>query len=197
MRIERYVVGALLTNCYLLESKGEAVVIDPGDITPELSEALAKTKLLYILLTHGHFDHVSAAEAVRDRYGGKLLYHRAEREVFFAFGESPPKADRYLEDGDVISFGGEELSVMHVPGHSPGSVVFIWERGRAVFCGDLVFAGSVGRWDLPGASFEKLQESLRAFFSRFPDDWKIYPGHGEPTEVGRERRWNPFVNGFL
>ena len=197
MRIERYVVGPLLTNCYLLESKGEAVLIDPGELTTELVEALDRRKLEYILLTHGHFDHAGAAEAVRSRYGGKLLYHRAERDVFLAFGESPPNADRYLEDGDVISFGGEELSVMHLPGHSPGSVVFIWERGRAVFCGDLVFAGSVGRWDLPGGSFERLRESLRAFFSRFPDDWRIYPGHGEPTEVGRERRGNPLVNDLL
>jgi len=193
MRIERFVVGPLLTNCYLLEADGEAAVIDPGDLSPELATALLKAKPRYILLTHGHFDHAGAAEEVRRRFGGELLYHEAEREVFLAFGRSPPEADGYLADGQVIRLGNESLTVKHLPGHSPGSVVFLWERGKVAFCGDLLFAGSVGRWDLPGGSFVELQESLRKFASSLGPEWKIYPGHGEPTDLGTERSHNPFL----
>jgi len=190
------VVGPLLTNCYLLEAGGEAAVIDPGDITPELSARLAETKLRYVLLTHGHFDHADAAEAIRQRFGGKLLYHRAEREVFFSFGKAPPEPDGYLEDGQSLPLGTEKLVVRHFPGHSPGSVVFLWEEGRVVFCGDLVFAGSVGRWDLPGGSFTELQESLRRLLSLLSGEWRLYPGHGEPTSVQAEREANPFLRGI-
>ncbi|NOX45120.1 MAG: MBL fold metallo-hydrolase [Caldiserica bacterium] len=193
MRIERFIVGPLLTNCYVLVSDGEAAVIDPGELSPELAGALAGTTLKYVLLTHGHFDHAGAAAEVRRRFGGELLYHRAEREVFFAFGNAPPEADGYLEDGQEIRLGDETLSVRHLPGHSPGSVVFLWERGEVAFCGDLLFAGAVGRWDLPGGSFVELQESLRKFISLLSPGWKIYPGHGEPTDLAAERTRNPFL----
>ncbi len=193
MRIERFVVGPLSTNCYLLESSGEAAVIDPGDLPPELAGAIAGTRLKYVLLTHGHFDHAGAAEEVRRRFGGELLYHRAERQVFFAFGKAPPEADGYLEEGQEIRLGDEILSVKHLPGHSPGSVVFLWERGEVAFCGDLLFAGAVGRWDLPGGSFVELQESLRRLISSLSPKWKIYPGHGEPTDLAAERVRNPFL----
>ncbi len=197
MRIERFVVGPLFTNCYLVESNGEAALIDPGDLPAELVEALGKVKLKYILLTHGHFDHADAAPEIRSRFGGKLLYHEAEREVFFAFGKAPLQADGYLEDGQRLVLGQEELTVAHYPGHSPGSVVFLWERGKVVFCGDLVFAGSVGRWDLPGGSFTELQESIRRFFSSLSGEWRIYPGHGEPTSLQVERERNPFLRELL
>ncbi len=197
MRIERFVVGPLFTNCYLVESNGEAALIDPGDLPAELVEALGKVKLKYILLTHGHFDHADAAPEIRSRFGGKLLYHEAEREVFFAFGKAPPQADGYLEDSQRLVLGQEELTVAHYPGHSPGSVVFLWERGKVVFCGDLVFAGSVGRWDLPGGSFTELQESIRRFFSSLSGEWRIYPGHGEPTSLQVERERNPFLRELL
>jgi glyoxylase-like metal-dependent hydrolase (beta-lactamase superfamily II) len=192
MRIERIVVGPLFTNCYLLESEGEVAVIDPGDLSLELTSAIVKADLKYILLTHGHFDHAEAAEELR-RFGGKLLYHRAEREVFLAFGKSPPEADGYLDEGQKLPLGKEELLVGHFPGHSPGSVVFLWERGKVVFCGDLLFAGSVGRWDLPGGSFVELQESLRKFISSLSDEWKLYPGHGDPTDLAAEKAHNPFL----
>lgn len=197
MRIERFVVGSLFTNCYLLESDGEAALIDPGALTADLIEALGKVKLRYILLTHGHFDHAEAAAEVRSRFGGKLLYHGAEREVFFAFGITPPQADGHLEDGQELPLGREVLAAAHYPGHSPGSVVFLWERGKVVFCGDLLFAGSVGRWDLPGGSFTELQGSIRRFFSSLSGEWRIYPGHGEPTSLEAERERNPFVRELL
>lgn len=197
MRIERFVVGPLFTNCYLVESQGEAALIDPGGLSVELLEALGKVKLKYILLTHGHFDHAGAAVEVRSRFGGKLLYHEAEREVFFAFGKAPPQADGYLKDGQKLPLGHEVLTVVHYPGHSPGSVVFLWERGKVVFCGDLLFAGSVGRWDLPGGSFTELKESIQRFFTSLSGEWRIYPGHGEPTSLQAERERNPLLRELL
>lgn len=196
MRIERFVVGPLRTNCYLLEEGGEAVVIDPGAITPELMAALKGKRTRYILLTHGHFDHAEGAPSLRERTGAALLYHAAERASFLAFGREPPRPDGYLEEGLRIAVGRESLEVWHLPGHSPGSVVFLWRVGKVIFGGDLLFAGSVGRWDLPGGSLADLRVSLRRIMG-LPDDWKVLPGHGPPTTIGSERRGNPLLKELL
>jgi len=194
MDIRRLVVGPLLTNCYLLSAGEEAALVDPGDLSPELEQALQGKELRYILLTHGHFDHADAAELLHARTGAPILYHPEERTTFWSMGRKPPPLGRGLSDGDRIVLGTEELLVWHLPGHTPGSVAFLWERGRTALVGDLLFAGSVGRTDLPGGSWELLERSLKRLLE-LDGSWRVLPGHGPETDLARERRENPFLRG--
>lgn len=195
MEIRRFVVGPLLTNAYLLQVGDEAALVDPGDLSPELEEALKKVKLRYILLTHGHFDHVDAAEPLQARTGAPILYHPDERATFWSMGRRPPPLGTPLMEGARLPLGGEELLVWHLPGHSPGSVAFLWERGQVVLSGDVLFAGSVGRTDLPGGSWELLSRALSRLLS-LGDGWRVLPGHGPETDLARERVANPYLRGI-
>jgi len=192
MEIKRFVVGPLFTNAYLLSDGDEAALIDPGGSSPELELALTKVRLKYILLTHGHFDHADYAEALRARTGALILYHPQEKTTFWAMGRTPPPLDKPLSDGDRLSIGGEELLVWHLPGHSPGSVAFLWEKKKTIFVGDVLFAGSVGRTDLPGGSWEELSRSLARILA-LGEGWRILPGHGPATELSHENERNPFL----
>jgi len=192
MEIKRFVVGPLFTNVYLLSDGDEAALIDPGGSSPELELALTKVRLKYILLTHGHFDHADYAEALRARTGALILYHPEEKTTFWAMGRTPPPLDKPLSDGDRLSIGGEELLVWHLPGHSPGSVAFLWEKKKTIFVGDVLFAGSVGRTDLPGGSWEELSRSLARILA-LGEGWRILPGHGPATELSHEKERNPFL----
>lgn len=189
MNIRRFVVGPLATNCYLVSAR-EAAVVDPGGIPPELSQALEDVHLAYILLTHAHFDHADAAWELHAKTHAPVLYHPKEK-VNFPNSRRPPLG-KPLRDGDRLPLGGEELLVWHLPGHSPGSVGYLWEPGKVIFCGDVLFRGSVGRTDLGGGSPEDLENSLRRML-RLGDDWRVLPGHGPETELGRERAKNPFL----
>jgi glyoxylase-like metal-dependent hydrolase (beta-lactamase superfamily II) len=195
MNIERFVVGPLLTNCYLLRVGKEAAVVDPGGLSPELEAALGGVTLKYILLTHGHFDHAEAAELLQARTGAPICYHPQEKTSFWALGRTPPPLDRELKEGDEIPLGSEKLSVWHLPGHSPGSLAFLWRAGKVALVGDVLFAGSVGRTDLPGGSWEQLERSLRRLVS-LDGGWKILAGHGPETDLDRERQLNPFLRGL-
>lgn len=192
MEIKKFVVGPLFTNAYLLSDGDEAALIDPGGSSPELELALTKVRLKYILLTHGHFDHADYAEALRARTGALILYHPEEKTTFWAMGRTPPPLDKPLSDGDRLSIGGEELLVWHLPGHSPGSVAFLWEKKKTIFVGDVLFAGSVGRTDLPGGSWEELSRSLARILA-LGEGWRILPGHGPATELSHEKERNPFL----
>ncbi|MBC7222119.1 MBL fold metallo-hydrolase [Candidatus Bipolaricaulota bacterium] len=192
MEIKRFVVGPLFTNAYLLLDGGEGALIDPGGTSAELELALNEVRLKYILLTHGHFDHADYAEALRARTGALILYHPEERPTFWALGRTPPTLDKPLSDGERLALGGEELLVWHLPGHSPGSVAFLWEKGKTIFVGDVLFAGSVGRTDLPGGSWEELSRSLSRLLT-LGEGWRILPGHGPATDLSRERERNPFL----
>lgn len=192
MEIKKFVVGPLFTNAYLLVDGKEAALIDPGGTSAELDLALREVSLKYILLTHGHFDHADHAEALRARTGAVLLYHPQEKATFWTMGRTPPPLDQPLVDGDRLRLGGEELLVWHLPGHSPGSVAFLWERGKTVFVGDVLFAGSVGRTDLAGGSWEELSRSLSRLLS-LGGGWQVLPGHGPATDLSHEREHNPFL----
>lgn len=192
MEIKKFVVSPLFTNAYLLMDGKAAVLIDPGGISAELEMALQGVSLKYILLTHGHFDHADHAETLRARTGAVLLYHPQERTTFWSMGRTPPPLDQPLSDGDRLRLGEEELLVWHLPGHSPGSVAFLWERGKTVVVGDVLFAGSVGRTDLPGGSWEELSRSLARLLS-LGKGWRVLPGHGPATELSHERKNNPFL----
>jgi glyoxylase-like metal-dependent hydrolase (beta-lactamase superfamily II) len=201
-------VGLLQENCYLFgcARTGKGVVIDPGD-NPRAILRLANQAGLTIekiINTHAHFDHVMAVDAIRASTGAPFLLHRAELPILHDLPvrvrlwldmEIDPidDPDDFLEDGQIISVGDEELEVRFAPGHAPGHVVFVHHAGRQVFAGDTLFQGSIGRFDLPLADGPTLLRSIRQQLLTLPDDYVVYPGHGAATEIGEERLHNPFV----
>jgi len=201
--------GPLMTNCYVIgdsESK-LAAVVDPGGHVGAIRSELARRDLTckWIINTHAHFDHVGGNQALKAATGAELLIHPAEAEMLThlaaqgrLFGmpvEDSPPADRTIDEGDLLSVGSLTLKVHHTPGHSPGSISLVIEGEDRILVGDLVFAGSIGRTDLPGGSFEVLLESVRNKIFIYPDRARLYPGHGPETSVGRERSTNPFLAG--
>lgn len=189
MELERLVVGELETNCYVLKSASEAVVIDPGAADERLIEALQGHQLKYILLTHGHPDHLGGASWLKRESGAALLLHRGDLPgLRWALPGLEP--DGFLEEGTAIGFGEENLQILHTPGHSPGSIVLM--TNEKLFVGDLIFWGSIGRTDLPGGSPRAMERSLRRIIE-LDGAFSIYPGHGPETTLARERISNPFL----
>ena len=198
------VVGPIQANCYVLgcERTKEAAVIDPGGDVDKILMTLAKDKLRcgYIINTHGHFDHTGDNKRLKEVTGAKLVIHRADAPMILDQGssgsmwgmevEDSPPPDLYVEEKDVITFGDISLQVLHTPGHSPGGISLLSDK--MVFVGDTLFAGSIGRTDLPGGDYETLIRSVKEKIFPLGDDVVIYPGHGPKTTVGRERRSNPF-----
>ena len=199
-------VGPLGCNCYVVGDRAtkQAIVIDPGGDADDLISALAEQELevTAIVATHAHFDHVIAADAVRAHTGAPFYLHSDDRPVLDWLQESgrlflgmelgpPPEVDTSLEEGDVLRAGSVELGVLHTPGHSPGSVVLLNED--AMFSGDTLFAGSVGRTDLPGGDTQALVDAVKHKLFTLDRDLPVYPGHGPGTSLERERLTNPFV----
>ncbi|MGH2807663.1 MAG: MBL fold metallo-hydrolase [Actinomycetota bacterium] len=199
-------VGPLACNCYVVgdtETK-EAIVIDPGG-DPELIEAdiaAAGLTITAVIATHAHFDHVLAADAIRAKTGAPFYLHQADKPVLEwlqASGQMflgielppPPDVDTTPDEGDRLIAGGVELEVIHTPGHSPGSISLV--HADALFAGDTLFAGSVGRTDLPGGDTQTLVDAVRNKLFRFDETLPVYPGHGPATTIAEERRSNPFV----
>jgi hydroxyacylglutathione hydrolase len=207
VRVETIVVGALQENTYLLidDAARRAVLIDPGAEAPRLERALSASgaTLEAIWLTHAHVDHVGAIAALERVHDVPVYLHPADAPLYAIaeqqgamFGldvEAPPPPDHALADGDVLRVGTLDFSVMHTPGHAPGHVVI---HGHGVaFVGDCLFAGSVGRTDLPLSSGAALARSLDRI-AALGDEIVVYPGHGPATTIGAERRHNPFLNGI-
>ena len=203
--LQTLTVGPLQMNAYLLSASasGEAILIDPGDEPDLLLRALENSgcQLRYLVCTHGHFDHVGAAAAVQAHWDLPLLCHPADRliiesmpdiqAVYGFLNTDIPRLSAELTHGQPLHFAGAEIQVRHVPGHSPGHVMFVWEQSTLV--GDCIFAGSIGRTDLPGGSFARLEKSIQDEIYTLPDSTCLYPGHGPATTVGREKATNPFV----
>lgn len=200
--------NGFLVGC---EATRDAIVIDPGDEVEEVIAAARSERLevRHILLTHAHLDHITGVRRAREAFGVNVYLHEADRPLYDAvvqqgqmFGlrvERQPPPDSIYAPGEVIRFGGLEVHVHHTPGHSPGGVCLqIGEPGAAaldLYVGDTLFAGSIGRTDLPGGDHRTLIASIRTVLFAFPDEARVYPGHGEPTTIGRERRSNPFLVG--
>lgn len=201
----RLPVGELQTNCYIFWDHfgREAVVIDPGAEPENILNVIIreKLKLIAIVNTHGHADHIGANHAVKSRTSACLYIHPADREMLtdpgknmsLSFGQTivSPPADVMLLDGDVLSIGPWNLTVLETPGHSPGSICLLGE-GR-LFSGDTLFAGSIGRTDIPGGDSGLLLESIRRRILPLPQETLVFPGHGPATTLEKEKSQNPFL----
>ena len=177
MNIEHLVVGPLLTNCYLVISKDELIIIDPGGeadkILKEINKIKAKPK--YIINTHFHPDHTSENLRIKEETGAEILIHEKEKD-FIDF-----KADRFLKEEDKIKIGDSVFKIIHTPGHTPGGICLLGEN--IVFTGDTLFRDGYGRTDLPGGSPEDLKESLRKLSKLLKPNMIVYPGHGEIFKI--------------
>jgi glyoxylase-like metal-dependent hydrolase (beta-lactamase superfamily II) len=203
--IKALTVGPIQANCYILgcEDSFEAAVIDPGADSDRILLALgeSKLKLKYILNTHGHFDHVGANKPLKEVTGAEIMIHSLDVPMLNQLSssaaswglaaEDSPAPDRVLAEGDTITFGTITLNVIHTPGHTPGGISF--HGDGIVFVGDTLFAGSVGRTDLPGGDAGTLKASIQNKLFALNDEVTVYPGHMGTTTIGQERRHNPFV----
>ena len=211
MRVHTLNVGPLQACCYLLapDQGPDAAVVDPGGDADLIIEQLRTRKLVprYILLTHGHIDHIEAVAALKRRFPqADVCIHEGDAAMLrdgaaalaglIGLAYEPCEPDRLLADGDRMALGDETIEVIHTPGHTPGGISLLVRRGaeRAlVFSGDTLFAGGIGRTDFPGGRYQQLIGSIRTRLFGLPDDTAVYPGHGEPTTIGEERATNPFL----
>lgn len=203
--VERFTGGGFAENGYLLTcpSTADAVIVDPGGGVEEMLETVRRKglRVVSILLTHAHIDHVDGLAAAKEETGAPIHLHPdAEGQYrgviaqarWFGLDMAPlPPLDEYLAAGETIRFGECELTVRYTPGHAPGHVILVGKEMAVV--GDCVFAGSIGRTDLPGGDFQTLMHSIRSEILSLPDSFLLYPGHGDQTTVGHERVSNPFL----
>ncbi|MEE1239827.1 MAG: MBL fold metallo-hydrolase [Acutalibacteraceae bacterium] len=202
MKIKTLHLGLIKTNCYLISTEKAAVVIDPGFDRPGTLEFFNENpdKERLILLTHAHFDHIGGAEVLREKTGVKigigqpdaegLLDTKLNLSDMFHAHISPFKPDFTYENGDKILVGDIEFKVISTPGHTVGGVSYLTED--KLFSGDTLFENSIGRTDFPGGDLKVLQRSVKKLLT-LPPDTKVYPGHGDPTTVAREKEYNMFV----
>jgi glyoxylase-like metal-dependent hydrolase (beta-lactamase superfamily II) len=215
MILEMRAAPPFMKNGFVLgcEATREGVIIDPGDEVDELLEAARRHDLTvkYILLTHAHLDHVAGVARAKAALGVPIGVHADDLFLYatavqqgLSFGltlDPPPPPDFFYEPDHRLAFGDYEIRVHRTPGHCPGGVCLqvgkAGEAGRCLFVGDTLFAGSIGRTDLPGGDYETLMRSIRDVLMAFPDDFEVYSGHGPVTTIGEERRTNPFLTGEM
>jgi glyoxylase-like metal-dependent hydrolase (beta-lactamase superfamily II) len=211
MIVEMHAGGPFQENGYVIgcEDTREAVIVDPGDSVAELLEYATRANLSirHILLTHAHIDHITGVAAARRATGAPVHLHRGDTFLYddaaamgAMFGmrvEAPPPVDEFYSAGTAIPFGHLEARAHHTPGHSPGGVCLeiglVGRGGHDLFVGDTLFAGSIGRTDLPGGDYATLIASIRDVLFAFGDEARVHSGHGPATTIGRERRTNPFL----
>ena len=205
----RMVVGPLQCNCVILgcERTKEAVIIDPGDEARQIVQYVRGQGLSvkYLLHTHAHFDHFGGTEEVYASLKAAPCLHRADNELYenlpvqgkmfgYRFDPAPP-IEKFLEDNEILIFGDHRLEVMHTPGHSPGSLCFrLHTDSEAIFSGDTLFKGSIGRTDLWGGSQDKLIGSIKERLLVLEGEVPVHPGHGPSTRIADEKRHNPFLS---
>ncbi|MGH9872652.1 MAG: MBL fold metallo-hydrolase [Pyrinomonadaceae bacterium] len=220
MIIEEITVTAFQQHTRILgcEKTRRAICMDPGDDSAAIVEAIDKhdLELQAIAVTHAHLDHIGGVAALKKaKPAAHIMLHKADefiydalpeqaawlgvpREQWAALGldfDAPPRVDGYWEDGQLYEVGDLQFQVIHCPGHTPGHVVLFAAKERKVFVGDVLFAGSVGRTDLPGGSTEQLLDSIMNKLLPLGDDVEVYSGHGPVTTIGQERKTNPFLTG--
>lgn len=201
MKVKCLCVGSLLVNCYILISDGEACVIDPGGDAEKILKEVQNCggEIKKIILTHGHFDHIGAVKELSEKTNAKVYIHKDDEEMLsdsrknlnFMSEEKADfcSADVLLEGGEEISVGSEKLKIYHTPGHSKGGISIVCEN--VLFSGDLLFRGSIGRFDYGNVRIEL--NSLKFLVQTFPKETIVYPGHGEFTTIGEEMQSNPYI----
>jgi glyoxylase-like metal-dependent hydrolase (beta-lactamase superfamily II) len=205
MILETLIVGPLGVNCYVVgdEKTREAMVIDPGGDTRDILDVLRREqlKVVAIVATHAHFDHLFALDELRATTRAPFVLHADEAamldnatlgaRLFGFMFKQPAPAERLVREGDEVRVGSLAFRVLHTPGHSPGGMCLL--RERIVFVGDTLFQGGIGRTDLPGGDYGTLMRSIRDKLLTLPDDTIVYPGHGDATTIGEEKQLNPFL----
>ncbi len=203
-KIHSLVVGRLQTNCFIVQSQAEAIIVDPGDEPERILRFIKDINATptRIVATHTHFDHVLGVDGVRKATKTPFMIHRDDLPMlesmqsrvrqFMGFeSPPPPKVDGYLKDGELLKLGDETIRVLHTPGHSPGSISLVGDG--YVLTGDALFNQSIGRTDLPGGDLNTLVRSIMERLFKLEDDTTVYPGHGPETTIGDEKLANPFV----
>ena len=194
-----------MSNCYIVGDKigGDGIIIDPGAEADRIMETVERDKLTirFIVLTHGHMDHVGALSEVKRATDADIAVHTDDArsiQVRNPFGliiggssRAPLTADRLLSDSDIIAIGDEQLTVLHTPGHTAGGISLAAEG--VVFTGDTLFNFGIGRTDMPGGSYDQLINSIETKLMVLPDDTVVYPGHGPETTIATERQYNPWL----
>lgn len=208
MLFETVVVGPLGVNCSIIwcDKTKAGVVIDPGGDLEKIMAVINRhaVSVTCIINTHGHFDHVGGNKGLKQLLEVPLYIHQADEALlsrvaqvaamYGMAGENSPAPDRYLEDGQVISFGDCSIRVIHTPGHTPGGCCLYLESEQKLISGDTLFADGVGRTDLPGGSHQQLVDSIRNRLFVLPDQVRVYPGHGPATTIAHEKQNNPYLD---
>lgn len=205
MKIHKLITGPVQENCYILDQGGFALIVDPGDEAEKIIEKVEDLDLqpIGVLLTHAHFDHIGALDAVIDRYDCSVYIHQAEEQALLdpefnlsamagrPFTTKPADKIIYTEGSNQI--GPFQFEIRHTPGHSPGSVSYIFHNDKTVIGGDALFKGSIGRTDISHGNHEQLLTSIREKLLTLDEDYTVYPGHGMATTIQNEKESNPFL----
>lgn len=205
IEIKSLTLGMVATNCYIIVNKAvkEAIIVDPADEAYRISNYITEKGLkpVAVLLTHGHFDHIMAVDALRDQYHIPVIAHVDEEDVLREISLNmssmigrmyTTKADQYVRDGEELTLAGFRIIVYHTPGHTKGSVCYYLPDEKVLMSGDTLFHCSIGRTDFPTGSMTQLIRSVREKLFVLPEDVKVYPGHDSLTGIGYEKQYNPF-----
>lgn len=212
LTIKTFPVNMIEENTYVVsDESGDAVIIDCGALFPDELEAIGAyiadngLRVVHVLNTHGHFDHIFGCQWAADTYGVLPQMHQDEKENYLAAVENMarfirrdyhfdiPPIGKLLKDGDIIEWGNHRFQVIFTPGHTPGGICFYCEEEKVIFTGDSLFQGNIGRCDLPGGNLHDLVEALRSRLLTLPEDVTAYPGHGPTTTIAFERLHNPYL----
>ena len=204
MIFQKLELGPFASNCYIAgdDTTGEGMIIDPGAEAPHILQSVDTLglKIIWIVLTHSHFDHIGALAEVKKATNASVAIHEEDADtlqnqshmrMFGISMDNPPAPDRLLKENDVIDIGNLHFKVLHTPGHTQGGICLL--MNGIVFSGDTLFNFGIGRADFPGSSYEQELESIQQKLMVLPDNTIVYPGHGPDTTIGVERRANPFL----
>lgn len=206
MKLVRVQAGVYAVNCYIIycEEKNEGIIVDPGGDADSILEFIKENNLniKYLVLTHGHGDHIGGLKELKEALDAKIAIHEDDVEMLvdanknlstqMAMGKVEVEPDLILKEGSILEFGNEKAEVIHTPGHTLGGICLKIQDN--LITGDTLFAGSIGRTDLYGGDFDTIIKSIKEKLMIYPDETKVFPGHGSPSTIGRERTSNPFLN---